>query len=364
MLALQPNLLLDSIGYHNEKGLIGAKTMKISNSQTKKTDSTGLAIQVNRVISDIINSPDINKLDEKQLSAIAKAVLVDELKDKLKKEVQKQKIKVGPLVKRWLSGFSSSHTKRSFQFNLNLFSNWLAERHFLDVDATIVDDYLIYLSNSKGINGYKISENTIRQRIAAPSSFYKSLVRWGQINHNPFNGAKLPKKSIQIKQSEKIPEDSDLDELEKIARNDIKTIGNHISEQRKRKSGTMALAALIVLRKTGLRVGALDTLRIDSKGYYNTKTKGSTATGRIPESTLIQLDNLGLDTKQPFKAYKSFSMWIFRASSGKFSAHSIRHRFALNFYNKTKDPAKLQKKLGHSSLNATTAYLAGLGIEN
>jgi len=45
---------------------------------------------------------------------------------------------------------------------------------------------------------------------------------------------------------------------------------------------------------------------------------------------------------------------------GKFSPHSIRHGFAIDFYNKTKDVNELSKRLDYSSLPVTTSYLARL----
>jgi integrase len=124
----------------------------------------------------------------------------------------------------------------------------------------------------------------------------------------------------------------------------------------------MALAALIVLRATGLRIGALPMLTIEKNGKYYAESKGGIASGKLSEEALNRLAELGLDQRKPFDEYKSFSIWIYRATDGKFSPHSIRHRFAIDHYRENKDIARLQKALGHSSLTATTSYLSGLGF--
>jgi integrase len=42
--------------------------------------------------------------------------------------------------------------------------------------------------------------------------------------------------------------------------------------------------------------------------------------------------------------------------------YSFRHTAAVNMYNKTKDPYKIQQAFGHSSLNVTLTYLRNLGM--
>jgi site-specific recombinase XerD len=327
-------------------------------SKSKKHEIAG---RVNSIVKELINAPELEDLTDTQIEAIAKSVLADQLKDKLKKEVNKARCELAPLRDRWLAGFDSIHTRRNFRVNFDMFIEWLGGIHFLDVNSQVVDDYLIFLKTQK-IGSKKISDNTARQRIAAPSSFYRALLRWQKISVNPFLGCKQPKKKLQIKSVEKIPENSDLDELEKIAAENINTNGSHVSSQRKRQSGKMALAALIVLRATGLRIGALPMLTIEKNGKYYAESKGGIASGKLSEEALNRLAELGLDQRKPFDEYKSFSIWIYRATDGKFSPHSIRHRFAIDHYRENKDIARLQKALGHSSLTATTSYLSGLGF--
>jgi integrase len=234
------------------------------------------------------------------------------------------------------------------------------------VVPTLSWQYTAFLINDKSI-----SDITKRQRIAASSSFFTALERWEVINRNPFKGIKgLPKKKISIKQADAIPSNAELDILEAHTLQQIQSAKGKGSTN-KRRGNTLALCALKVLRDTNLRVGALQNLIIDNNGYYKAKSKGSIAQGRLDENILNTIKHFGLSAKRPFKSYtaNNFSVWLYRTLNStkmrekianRFSSHSIRHKFSIDFYNETKDVHALSKRLGHSSLLVTTAYLSGL----
>jgi len=320
-------------------------------------------------IEAILKAPELKELTETELQYITKAVIVDELKTKLKKEVSKHKInrEIENLKRDWLNRFDSQHTRRSFETNLNYFLDWLpSDKSLSDVNARVVDAYVSYLQNSTlGRTKRKLSKNTQIQRIAACSSFWSALMRWQILDSNPWFGCRKPKKEISIKQGESVPTDADLDNLQRIAKDasKAKVKGHRLNTARKNSAGRMAYAAISVLRETGLRVGALQTIRIDKKGYFTAKTKGRTAYGKLSEKVLASLQELGLNISTPFQNYNpsTFRVWLWRASRGKFSVHSIRHHAATRYYSNTRDIAGLQRLLGHKSLLATQAYLASLG---
>ena len=321
-------------------------------------------------IETILKAPELKGLSEKELAYITKAVIVDQLKAKLKKEVSRHKIDqdIEGLKKDWLNKFESEHTRRSFETNLNAFLRWLPkDKSVADANPRVVDAYISYLQNATlGGTRQKLSKNTQIQRIAACSSFWSTLMRWDVLDKNPWIGSRKPKKEIAIKQGEKVPTEADLSGLESKAKAAMtaKIKGHETNTKRKNQAGRMAYAALIVLRETGLRVGALETLKIDNQGYFTARTKGSRAHGKLSDKVRTELRELGLSAATPFNDYRpeTFSVWIWRASGGKFSVHSIRHFAAVTYYKKTKDIVGLQKLLGHKSLIATQAYLATLGF--
>lgn len=332
----------------------------------------GIASRIQTAIIKVLDAPELASLSEKQIEQIAKSYYIDSLKAEFKKEVQKTKLDetaVNKLVHQWLSGFQSRHTVRSFKKNIELFFDWLNGISLIDVDAQVVDKYIIFLNSNKNI-----SDNTKRQRIAACSSFFSDLVRWRVVPINPFKGARgLPKKLINVKDADQIPTDEELDLLEEYALTQSSTPAKKegIAKHNKVVGNKLAFLALHILRKHGLRVGALKTLKVDREGNFRGKSKGNEVHGKFDEATLIIMDSFGRSLKEPFKEYTegAFSMWLRRAQEapklmgklkGKYSPHSIRHRFAINYYNDTHDVEELRKRLGHSSLLVTTAYLAGL----
>lgn len=268
------------------------------------------------------------------------------------------RISTQKLIEKWLEKFDSKYTKRSFSENLNYFIDWIGNKNILDVDAGMVDSYVIYLKKLE-----ILSDNTIRQRIAACSSFWKNLIRWDIVSKNYFLGASIPKKELAMKSSKSVPTNIQLNKIENYLRNQIRNKKG--KGYRKKISGAKkTLAALIIMRVTGIRVGALNSFSID-KCYYTAKSKGGSIFGNIPYSTVRQIKKLGFNIERPFKNFNSFSKnfnKIIKELGFEFSIHGIRHRFAINFYKKYKDPVRLQEALGHKSLRPTTAYLSSLKI--
>lgn len=333
-------------------------TQIIAASREKKQEVIN---RISSAVERIIDAPELSDLTDEQIEQLTKVIVVDNLKDTLKLEVEKAKVNVDELKEDWLRQFNSSETKRSFQRNLDNFLHWLGNKSILDVNAKIVDEYITYLHQR-----VDIKNNTKRQAIAACSSFWSHLVRWDIINKNPFLGSKhLPKKTIAIKQTEKIPSYKELDMIENLALENMKATGK--GSGLKVLGAKKALPALKILRAEGLRVGALENLNIDSDGNYIAKSKGNMIDGKLSEAIIELLAELGLDKQRPFKDYKAlaFTKWFQVACKkiglkNSYSPHSIRHRFSCDYYNRTHDIVGLMKRLSHKSLIATTAYLATL----
>lgn len=332
-----------------------------SNSNERKSQKDRAA----RITASLLDSPELHDLSDEQLRYLAKSVIIDELKAKLRNDVTKKRLNTTDLKTRWLNKFTSAPTKRTFETHIRIFLTWLGNISILDVDAKIVDDYLIYLQKAvvqiPGKAKRRISVNTLRLRVAACSSFWRSLKRWEIVAQNPWLGADLPKKQIAVKKAESVPSDRHLDKIEAQCRSAFKANGR--GSLNRRMGARKALAAIRVLRATGLRVGALPSLAIDPDGFYTAKSKGGTAQGRIDTKTRRILSECGMNAGQPFKNYFSFSKYferICKASDWRYTVHGIRHRFAVNHYTANKDPVALQRLLGHSSLIATQAYLATL----
>ncbi len=339
-------------------------------SPLNKIVKTDIANKINVAIQKVLDSPELEQLSQDQIEKIAKAYYTDRLKDDFEKQVKRAKLDkraVEGLVDQWLSGFQSRHTVRSFVKNLEYFLSWLNGTSIIDVNSQLVDKYISYLNSDK-----KLSNNTKRQRLASPSSFYSDLTRWGIVSMNPFKGARgLPKKQIAIKEAEQIPSNDELDLIENYALKQIEEAQHKTGRgQFKKLNGNIkALCALRILRKYGLRVGSLDTLKIDRDGNFKATSKGKEIHGHFDEDAITLLLTYNLTGKEPFRDYSgnAFSMWLWRIQDEmggklktKYSPHSIRHRFAIDFYNRTKDIHQLSVILGHTSVLVTSSYLSGL----
>lgn len=119
--------------------------------------------------------------------------------------------------------------------------------------------------------------------------------------------------------------------------------------------------AVTVLRVLALRVGALPTLKIEN-GVWTAISKGKAIGGKLP----AELSGL---SQEPFKDFSidAFCAWMGRATKRmgrKYFPHAIRHRVALNLYNKTKDIYAVKILLCHSSVMVTENYLKEKGVFN
>jgi len=354
---------------------VAEKMLKYNNTSLAKKE---IISKTSRIFEQVLNAPKLKDLNEKQLEQITKFVIVDKLKDELEKEAEKllSKKKLETFINKWLNTFESKHTKRSYKKNLKLFFTWLADKSITEVDSLIVDDYISFLKSATTEdydlfnNGTPLSEASQRQRIMAPSSFWKSLLRWKVVSNNPWRGANLPAQKMDVVKTEQIPTDAELDEIENFALGEMTAFvpGNKKNTKRKNTSARYAYAVLKILRSTGLRIGAISTLTIYKNGVYNARSKGSKVHGKLKDDVLEALNFVVLNKSQPFKDYKpgTFTMWFWRASGKKYFCHSLRHRYSINWWNDPangKDIIKLKNLLFHKSVRSTEVYLSTLRYE-
>jgi integrase len=128
----------------------------------------------------------------------------------------------------------------------------------------------------------------------------------------------------------------------------------------------------------GLRAGALAAMSAWG-GRFETKSKGKTIRGSLPEKAVKAAEAAGLSLKKPFeglaannleKKVEYYVKALYRQgklsrldTEGKpviFSCHSFRHFFAVSEYGKNKDIYRLKELLGHSDISVTDKYLRSL----
>ena len=107
---------------------------------------------------------------------------------------------------------------------------------------------------------------------------------------------------------------------------------------------------------------------------FKATSKGKDPTGELPTEALAAIKIAGLDARRPFAGTSETKLAdVIRKLTKRFeaegkigaaySAHDLRHLYAVTEYRKDKDIYSMSKLLGHASIHVTEAYLRGLGEE-
>jgi len=308
----------------------------------------GEALVLSTLIDFLVHeTPSLESLGREDLKTVAKAMVLDTLKDDLKRRVEIERIDYPAKRELFLArcGKKSVKTESTYRLALDLLDRW-ADRagvHVLDMKASHADAFIDSLEGAP---------STVRIRVAAASSLFTFLEREtdGRVR-NPFRGTKArPAKKT------KAPVVPTREELEVIMA----------------ALSPVNQAAVVVMMEHGLRVGALAGLYIWN-GRYTSTSKGKEVAGEFSEVAAKAIKKAGLDGKKPFaglaedsvrNAFKYASGRLFREGKigAAFSVHDIRHFFAITQYTTDKDMYKLKVLLNHASISVTESYLRGLRV--
>ncbi len=215
--------------------------------------------------------------------------------------------------------------------------------------------------------GNKISNSSINRKISSLNSYYKFLLKTGDISINPLN----EHKALRTKSTIQLP----------FSENEILNVLN--SKNFKNSfEGFRDYLVLELLYTTGIRRQELIDLKIQNIDYSNTRIKvlGKRNKERyIPliESTLVSIkkylvyrnklkniksnDSLFLTSK----GKKIYDNLVYRITKKYFSGfstkikkspHILRHSFATHLLNNGADLNSVKDLLGHTSLAATQVY--------
>jgi integrase len=131
-------------------------------------------------------------------------------------------------------------------------------------------------------------------------------------------------------------------------------------------------AALLCMSQRGLRVGALPTLVFRGTVFCGV-SKGKPIEGTMPRSVLEAVKEAHLRPSCPFRnqTARRLADRVRRhcerlAARGLvetvYSAHDLRHFFAVGDYHAHRDIYRLKELLGHSDLRNTERYLRSLKV--
>ena len=311
-----------------------------------------------RIVEIASRIPELADLTPAQVDAIASAVVVDELKDEMRRALLSARINWNSEVQAFLSDKRSLHTRTAYERAIRMLFSWLDRKHLSPADLTprLADDFI------RDIRAEGKDADSSRLYIAAASSFFTFLERRFDEIRNPFRGTKARPTSTW--KTAIIPS---IEEIKII----IET------------AEPVLRAALTIVAETGLRVGGLFGLTIKPDGTLITFTKGAQHIHPelISENARSAIKAAGLDPRHPF----GMSLWKSRGDSdtsvgdrftatlktrlsrhiaalvesgsikAQYSFHDFRHAFADQ--NSSKGLMWLKNHLGQSSIMATEKYL-------
>jgi len=240
----------------------------------------------------------------------------------------------------------SGHTRTAYRAGLERLETWTAAKgiNILELTPMQADDFIYSLRGR--------SPASIRLDIAAASSFFTWLHRRHNAIGNPFRGSKARPAKKTVK---KVEAPDTAAEIKAI----IKGLPLELA------------AAVAVMAYRGLRAGALPTLSITG-GKFSGHSKGKPIQGKMPPEAMEAIKAASLPLRGPFAGVKANTLEkrIARAikklyEDGKikaaYSAHDLRHFYAITEYRKDNDIRRVSKLLNHASIQITEKYLEGLG---
>lgn len=291
-----------------------------------------------------------------------------------------------PLVRQFLDYLRlerhfSEYTVKSYGADLLQFGQFLAgeigngesirafpsgmsiDERALRCEPLIVREFLAYLY------AQNYTKSTTARKLATLRSFYKFLIRRGQLSVNPLSTIRTPK------QEKRLPKCLDLEQVQKLL--DAPGDGDLLSARDK--------AMLEVLYSSGIRVSELvelemqdldlteGVLRVKGKGRKDRLTPiGSQAIKAVQR--YLEMRQADTRCQQSGHVHRVFlnkhgeplSTRSVRRKLDKYlqaagldpgiSPHTLRHSFATHLLNNGADLRSVQELLGHQSLSTTQIY--------
>jgi len=264
-------------------------------------------------------------------------------------------------------GFSE-HTLRAYHKDLLQFDNFLkAEKRSSlgSVNHLLLRRFLAVLRSKN------YSKTTIARKLASIRSFFKFLIREGELVANPFEMLRTPK------QDKKLPHFLSITEVDVLLKTpDSSTV-----------MGLRDMAIMETLYSTGIRVselvgldeGSIDfiagMIKVQGKGKKERLVPiGSPATKAINK----YIDSKSMSKKKEEKSVSRSEPLFLNKYGGRLTArsvarsldkylkvsginlltspHTFRHSFATHLLDKGADLRSVQEMLGHSSLSTTQVY--------
>ena len=264
-------------------------------------------------------------------------------------------------------GFSE-HTLRAYHKDLLQFDNFLKAEKRSSLESV---NHLLLRRFLAVLRSKNYSKTTIARKLASIRSFFKFLIREGELVANPFEMLRTPK------QDKKLPHFLSITEVDVLLKTpDSSTV-----------IGLRDMAIMETLYSTGIRVselvgldeGSIDfiagMIKVQGKGKKERLVPiGSPATKAINK----YIDSKSMSKKKEEKSVSRSEPLFLNKYGGRLTArsvarsldkylkasginlltspHTFRHSFATHLLDKGADLRSVQEMLGHSSLSTTQVY--------
>jgi len=255
----------------------------------------------------------------------------------------------------------SPHTLDAYRTDLEMFREFVA-REFgpsFTVEAVshlVIRRYLARLTIDH-------AKSTLGRKLAAIRSFFKYLMREGQVSKNPAELVSTPKKE------KKVPYHLDIDEVTSLV---TAPAGIDLLALRDRAIlETLYSSGLRVSELTGLDIGGVDLceglVRVLGKGgkerivplgsHARTAISDYLAARKNPPYDAPLLANARGGRLTSRSVGRIVDKYILHISAmKKISPHTLRHTFATHLLEGGADLRSIQELLGHASLSTTQKY--------
>lgn len=257
----------------------------------------------------------------------------------------------------------SPHTVTAYSNDLKQFYDFLKSDYEIsdikEVNHTLIRSWLVKLMEQN------ITARSINRKITTLKTYYKFLLREGEVSINPML------KIVAPKNSKRLPEYVEQEKMNRLL---------DFTDFKEGYEGMRDKMIIELFYATGIRLSELISLNHFSFDFYNNAIKvvGKRNKERIiPISffTREQLQKYLLELKKNFpsaeyffvtnkgeKLYPKFVYDLVKKNLGavttakKKSPHILRHSFATNMLNNGAELNAIKELLGHANLSATQVY--------
>jgi site-specific recombinase XerC len=242
-----------------------------------------LMTMINSLPRDVVSlieqiSPELANLTPEQRTLIFKKAAVNKLAGQAQKILTVAGLNWETERAAFLNSYQSPHTQRTYAISLNRYEAWANSNNINPAAASYGQiDAFINALKAEGM-----APVSVRTNIAAVSALFTFLER----RHEGIKNAVRGTKKRPAEEPKKPPKVPTAEEMQIIIDN----------------ANPRLAAALSVMAYRGLRCGALPGLSAWG-GQFETRSKGKTIRGTLPEKAVKAIETAGLSLRKPFQDY-------------------------------------------------------------